>query len=93
MYTGKITQTKKNFTRTESGKSWKSKPDCIESREITEHEHESATIDSTLKFFRALGGSETAERTYTAAGYKVTRLTSTSPDRQHKTVREYTFNY
>jgi len=53
------------------------------------------TSADTLKFFRRLGGTESAQRSYTCAGYVagyvVTKLTSTSPDRQNKTVREFKF--
>ncbi len=38
-------------------------------------------------FFRNLGGSERQEKEYTSKGYKVTQITSKSPDRQKKTVR------
>lgn len=38
-------------------------------------------------FFRRLGGSERQEKSYTKRGYKVTKITSISPDRNNKTVR------
>lgn len=62
-----------------------------EVKEVTEREHRLCTNSETVKWFRRLGGSETVERSYTSAGYLVTKLTSTSPDKQNKTVREYTF--
>ena len=62
-----------------------------EVKEVTEKEHRLCTNDDTVKWFRRLGGSETVERSYTSAGYLVTKLTSTSPDKQNKTVREYSF--
>ena len=40
------------------------------------------TNKETLKFFRRLGGSETAQKSYTSKGYIITRLLSKSPDRK-----------
>lgn len=58
---------------------------------LTEQQYKNTVCDDTLKWFRRLGGTETAERSYTSAGYNVTKLTSTSPDRQHKSIREFQF--
>jgi hypothetical protein len=63
-----------------------------ETREITEKEFFNMTNADTLKFFRRLGGSESAIFGYTCTGYKVTRLTSTSPDKQTKIIRTFKFN-
>lgn len=65
--------------------------DSKEVSEVTERQHDLATNDKTLKAFRRAGGSETAEIRYTLAGYKVTKLTSTSLDKKQKVVREYKF--
>ena len=62
-----------------------------ETREITKEEYENITNDDTLSFFRRLGGSEYAERTYTKYGYFITRLISKSPDRETKIVRTFKF--
>ena len=43
-------------------------------------------------FFRRLGGKEKAIRSYTCDGYKVTKLTSTSPCKTIKVVREFVFS-
>ena len=48
-------------------------------------------IVNSASFFRRLGGSVTQQRGYTCNGYNVIRDTATSPDRQSKTVREFTF--
>jgi hypothetical protein len=64
-----------------------------ETREITEKEFFNINNTDTLKFFRRLGGSESAIFGYTCNGYKVTRLTSTSPDKQIKIVRTFNFTY
>ena len=62
-------------------------------REISDKQHQSTTCEETVKWFRRLGGSETVQRSYTCAGYLVTKLISTSPDREIKHVREYKFLY
>lgn len=60
-----------------------------ERKEITETEYNNI-IDS-VSFFRRLGGTETIQRAYTSAGYKATKLTSKSPDRQTKVIRKFNF--
>lgn len=65
--------------------------DSIETSEVTETEHQLATCDDTVKWFRRLGGSESVQRAYTCRGYVVVKVVSTSPDRQRKTIREYKF--
>ena len=58
---------------------------------ITRERYEMLTSSKTLGWFRATGGTETAERSYTCRGYNITRLTSTSPNRQIKVIREFKF--
>ena len=65
--------------------------DSKETKEVTQEQHSLATNDDTCKFFRRLGGSETKQMGYTFLGYVCTKLTSISPDRQTKIVREYSF--
>jgi hypothetical protein len=48
---------------------------------------------NSIPFFRRLGGSETVVRAYTCAGYKVYKLTSKSPDKQTKVIREFKFKW
>ena len=62
-----------------------------ETREITEDQYNKTIGNDTLKFFRRLGGTETAIRSYTCAGYKVVKLTSVSPDRETKVIRTFKF--
>lgn len=62
-----------------------------EEKECTEREHQLATCDDTVKWFRRLGGSESVTRAYTYAGYVPVRVVSTSPDKQNRTIREYKF--
>lgn len=65
---------------------------ATEVKEITEKEYILLTKDETLKFYRKLGGSETVKRRYTQAGYKVTYLSSISPNKEIKIVRNFKFN-
>ena len=58
---------------------------------ITEQNYKNIISDDWVKFMRRLGGVETLTRSYTSSGYLVTRLVSTSPDKQSKTIREFNF--
>ena len=62
-----------------------------EAKEISLEQYENITSKDTLQWFRRLGGSETAVKTYTKLGYKTFRLTSTSPDKETKVVRTFKF--
>ena len=66
--------------------------DSKEVSEVTKKQHNLTTNDDTCKIFRRLGGSETKQMNYTCLGYVCTKLTSTSPDRQTKVIREYEFS-
>lgn len=57
--------------------------------EITETQYNNITNDDTLKWFRRLGGTETATRGYTERGYNVVKLISTSPDKKTRIIREF----
>ena len=59
---------------------------------ITNKQYNYICGEDTLKWFRRMGGSETAERGYTCAGYLIVKLTSTSPDRHNKTIRTFKFS-
>lgn len=60
-------------------------------KEISLEQYENITNKDTLKWFRRLGGSETAVKSYTKLGYNVVKLTSKSPDKQIKVVRTFKF--
>lgn len=62
----------------------------IESIDLNQYNR--ITNEDTLKFFRRLGGSETATKGYTSEGYKIVKLISTSPDKQNRTIREFKFS-
>jgi len=66
--------------------------DEVEEREISRTVYNNITSDKTLKFYRSLGGSETAQKSYTCAGYLTTRLTSVSPDKKQKNVYQFKFS-
>ena len=98
-----LTITTETYSRTESGKSWRTKPDTTETETLPwdrrdtksvtdpygEDKHRKLTGPDTLRWFRRIGGSEHAERSYTPVGFIVTRLTSTSPDRTIRKVRKF----
>ena len=79
--------TTKTYERTESGKNWKSNPTSIEITTIDQEKYDNIFSKETQAFFRNLGGYERASKSYTNAGYIVTRLTSVSPDKTIKIVR------
>jgi len=86
----KIIETSTKYTKKAGTKNaWQQTEQTV--NEVTERQHELTTNNDTVKWFRRLGGSETVQRSYTCAGYKVTKLISTSPDRETKHVREYEF--
>ena len=79
--------TTKTYERTESGKSWKSNPTEIEITTIGQEEYDNIFNKKTQAFFKGIGGYERASKSYTNAGYIVTRLISISPDKTIKKVR------
>lgn len=62
-----------------------------ETKVIDNKQHNLLTNIDTCKWFRRLGGSESVSRSYTCNGYFVTKLISTSPDKEIKKVRVFTF--
>ena len=82
-----IIEKEQRFSRTLSGKSWKSKADEETIRKVkTDWYH---NIFDGIPFFRGLGGSERVEYGYTYAGYLPVQCTSISPDRETKVIRRY----
>ena len=55
---------------------------------IDEERYNNMTSKETLKFFRSLGGTEKATR----KGGRVTRLVSTSPSGELRTIRTFKFS-
>ena len=79
--------TTKKYGRTESGKNWKSNPSEIEITTINQEEYDNIFSKKTQAFFKGIGGYERTSKSYTTAGYIVTRLTSISPEKTTKIVR------
>ena len=67
--------------------------ESVEIKIIDKKQYNNIISDDTCRWFRRLGGSETVSRSYTCDGYKVTKLTSISPDRQSKVVKEFNFKW
>lgn len=63
-----------------------------EMQRISRTDYSRITGEDTIKWFRRLGGTETVQRSYTCRGYLITKLTSTSPDKQTKIIREFNFS-
>lgn len=85
-----ITMTKKRLEKNPSTKTTFNLLDEV-TEIIPREDYEFITKPETLEWFRCLGGTETAERSYTCRGYNITRLTSTSPDKKIKVIREFKF--
>tara|TARA_R100000458_G_C8228539_1_gene210909 strand:- start:126 stop:386 length:261 start_codon:yes stop_codon:yes gene_type:complete len=61
----------------------------VDKRNIT-MEHHRSFVESK-EFFKNLGSIERHRKTYTCAGYKVFQISTTSPDRNTKVIREFDF--
>ena len=83
----KIELTEIRYSKTDSGKSWRTKADSEEVRVITFNEY--FNFLSSVDFFKGLGGSERVEKGYCIAGYIPTKLTSISPTKDAKIVRKF----
>ena len=88
MNTIKITLTETRLTKNPNTKTTYI-VDSKEVSEVTQEQHDLTTNDNTCKWFKRLGGSEAKQMNNTYLGYLCTKLTSISPDRQTKVVREY----
>jgi|TARA_R110000772_G_scaffold259372_1_gene376977 hypothetical protein len=65
--------------------------ESVKEKLLTERQYNLTVNKDTLKWFRTLGGSETAQKSYTSYGYVIYKLTSTSPDKEIKNIREFQF--
>lgn len=81
-----ITMTKSEYSRTTSGKSWKSKPDVQTVETITPEFYTNCI--QAVPFF-----NDRVEHSYTPFGYIPTRTTSTAPDKSKKIIYEFHFKY
>ena len=80
------------YSRTNSGKSWKSKPDTVKHSTINWEQYIRLTSPDICHVFRLIGGSEFISRAYTAYGYVPVKRISCSPLRDIKIVRVFDFN-
>ena len=85
-----ITQTHLHQSRKPGTKTvWQT--DKTEVDEISEEQYNKCV--EAAPFFRRMGGSETLTHEYTSWGYKVTRIISTRPDREARSIFKFTFKY
>lgn len=81
-----ILMEKQTFTRTESGKNWKSKPDEVIRKVFTPTQY-----NNFLSFVPLF--NDRVEKSYTMAGYHPVKVTSTCPDGSKKSVARFEFLY
>ena len=92
-----IIMEKKTYSRTESGKGWKSKPDTIEREEITLENLKNRTSNETARFFGGwwhtdngyMKGVFRREYGYTYYGYLPIAVTIVNPWKTTKIVETY----
>tara|TARA_R100001480_G_C4712392_1_gene178914 strand:- start:548 stop:814 length:267 start_codon:yes stop_codon:yes gene_type:complete len=65
--------------------------DGVKTEKITQKNYLNIVSEDTRKFFKRLGGSETAQKSYTCSGYLITRLISVSPSKDKKSIYEFKF--
>lgn len=89
----KIKMTKFVYFRTESGKSWKSKPETVETATITNDFYNNYV--NSIPFFNRFGyGSYCrASYGYTYAGYIPVSITTVSPGRTEKHIVKFSFDF
>ena len=88
-----ITKTVEHYTQTASGKGFKSKPDSVTTETVTA-EHYKNYIDA-IQFFNSFDfcASCRGYKSYTQAGYLITKVTTISPMREQKQVARFDFVY
>ena len=87
-----ITRESKTYKRTESGKSWKTKPETVETETVSA-EHYTNYV-TAIPFFNNFGyhASCRASCSYTYAGYLPTTITTISPMNDEKIVTTFSFS-
>ena len=87
-----ITMKKETYKKTDSGKSWKSRPETIETETITADFYKNY-VDST-PFFNSFGygASCRAYKGYCMAGYIPVKVITISPFQEKKIVATFQFN-
>lgn len=61
-------------------------------KEITLDFYKNCTSEDTIRFFRSIG-SERVYKNYTSLGYIVTKIISTSPSKEERSIREFKVEY
>jgi hypothetical protein len=86
-----ITKTVETYGRTDSGKTWKNRPDEITTENVSP-EHYTNYI-TAVPFFDNFGGGAycRAVNNYTVAGFLPVRVVTVSPDQQIKKVAVFSF--
>ena len=86
-----ILRTLTEYRKTESGKSWQSKPVSVK-REVINAEFYQNYV-SSIPFFNNFGDGAycRAQKAYTCAGYLPTRIVTVSPGRERKIVADFEF--
>lgn len=86
-----ILATTKTFSRTQSGKSWKSKPDKIEKKIFEAKNYENYI--TSIPFFNNFGSGAYCRgyNSYTTAGYLPTKVVTVSPFREIKKITTFIF--
>lgn len=88
-----ITMTRSTYSRTASGKGWKTNPDKVERKAISRENYENRTAPENIRFMNGFcGGTCRAERGYTYHGYKVTKVTLVSPARDERIIERFSFD-
>ena len=85
--------TKKEFSRTDSGKSWKKNPDTVSYEFVTPEFY--TNYIQAVPFFNNFGGRACCRAycDYTTAGYIPTDVTTISPDGSKKITARFVFTY
>ena len=79
----------KTTHKVKSGKVTYKQTGEVEIHEMTETQYKNCI--EAKSFFKNLGGLESHTKSYTSFGYCVTKIKSTSPDRENQTIREFSF--
>lgn len=87
-----ITLVKETFTRTDSGLSWRSKPDTTTTETVDARQY--TNYITSIPWFNNFGYGCycRAHWNYTKAGYLPTEVVSVSPHREKKIVAKFHFN-
>ena len=64
----------------------------VETTDINESTYQNITCNEALKWFRRLGGKESAQKNHTSRGYNIVKLISTSPDGMYRRVIHFEFD-